>query len=75
MIVGKRYRWGGKPKTFEADELGPCPSCGQMIAYTEFGENSQERGLTHPLPMCAYFEKTSVQQIVHDMYEGLKGTN
>lgn len=55
----------------EADDLGPCPSCGAMIATSN--ESNPHNGgqieptVIHPIPFCAYFGQTDADAIVHDM--------
>lgn len=50
-----------------ADELGPCPGCGVIVAVSLEPMSSGGPGLLHPIPMCDYFERTNIDVIARDM--------
>ena len=50
-----------------ADELGPCPGCGVMVAVSIEPLSSGGPGLLHPMPMCGYFTRTDIDVIARDI--------
>lgn len=58
------------------EELGPCPSCGVMLATTKAKDprnGEVTNGLLHPVPFCSYFGETDVEDIVRDMARKVPG--
>ena len=52
------------------DEVGPCPSCGAMLAIGQATDPSTKRRakiLTHPMPFCHYFGATDPDQVMRDI--------
>ena len=48
--------------------FAPCPGCGKQLALTRAETDGPVNGMTHPMPMCRYFEQHEVHEIVHEIY-------